>query len=78
MVLQTKKFVDKYLLVILIFMIVGIPIAFVNPGTGEIREQPWIGLFYASIAGIIIIWLYSAFKERKERQKDRAKKRSKK
>ena len=78
MVLQTKKFVDKYLLVILIFMIVGIPIAFVNPGTGEIREQPWFGLFYASIAGMIIIILYSSFQERKQRQKDRAKRRSKK
>ncbi len=78
MVLQTKKFVDKYLLVILIFMIVTIPISFVNPGTGEIREQPLILLFYAAIAGIIIIFLYSAFKERKERQKDRAKRRSKK
>jgi len=78
MVLQTQIFVDKYLLVILIFMIVTIPIAFVNPGTGEIREQPIIPLFYAGIAGIIIIVLYSSFKERKERQKDRAKRRSKK
>ncbi len=59
-------------------MIVTIPIAFVNPGTGEIREAPLIPLFYAAIAGIIIIWLYSAFKERKERQKDRTKRRSKK
>jgi len=59
-------------------MIVTIPIAFVNPGTGEIRDPPMISLFYAAIAGIIIIWLYSAFKERKERQKDRAKRRSKK
>ena len=75
---KPKKFVDKYLLVILIFMIVTIPIAFVNPGTGEIRDPPIIPLFYAAIAGIIIIWLYSAFKERKERQKDRAKRRSKK
>ncbi|MDH3619004.1 MAG: hypothetical protein OEM89_09830 [Nitrosopumilus sp.] len=69
---------DKYLLVILIFMIVTIPIAFVNPGTGDIREQPIIPLFYAAIAGIIIIILYSSFKERKLRQKDRAKRRSKK
>ncbi len=78
MVLQTKKFVDKYLLVVFIFMIVGIPIAFVNPATGEIREPPWFGLFYASIAGMIIIILYSSFQERKQRQKDRAKRRSKK
>jgi len=59
-------------------MIVTIPIAFVNPGTGDIREQPIIPLFYAAIAGIIIIILYSSFKERKLRQKDRAKRRSKK
>ncbi len=78
MVLQTKKFVDKYLLVILIFMIVTIPIAFVTPATGEIREQPLIPLFYAAIAGIIIIVIYSSYKERKQRQKDRAKRRSKK
>ena len=78
MVLQIKKFVDKYLLVILIFMIVTIPIAFLSPATGEIREQPLIPLFYVAIAGIIIIVLYSSYKERKERQKARAKRRSKK
>jgi len=75
---KQKKSVDKYLLVILIFMIVTIPISFVNPSTGEIREQPLIPLFYAAIAGIIIIILYSSFKERKQRQADRAKRRSKK
>ena len=69
---------DKYLTVILIFMIVGIPISFVSPTTGEIREQPYIGLFYVSIAGISIIVLYSSYKERKERQKANAKRRSKK
>ena len=78
MVLQTKKFVDKYLLVILIFMIVTIVIAFVNPSTGEIRDPPQIPLFYAGIAGIIIIVLYSSYKERKQRQKDNVKRRSKK
>lgn len=69
---------DKYLIVILIFMIVGIPIAFVNPNTGEILEQPVIPLFYASIAGISIIIIYSSYKDRKERQKANAKRRSKK
>jgi len=59
-------------------MIVGIPIAFVSPTNGEIREQPLIPLFYASIAGIIIIFFYSGYKERKERQKERAERRSKK
>ncbi len=69
---------DKYLTVILIFMIVGIPISFVNPSTGELRDPPFIGLFYASIAGIIVIMLYSSYKERKLRQKANAKRRSKK
>ena len=76
MVLEILHFVDKYLTVILIFMIVGIPISFLSPTTGEIREQPYIGLFYISIAGIIIIVLYSSYKERKERQKANAKRRS--
>lgn len=69
---------DWYLLVIMIFMIVTIPIAFVSPGTGEIREQPLIPLFYAAIAVMIIIILYSSYKDRKQKQKDKAQRRSKK
>ena len=59
-------------------MIVTIPIAFVEPSTGEIREQPYIGLFYLAIAGIIIIVLYSSYQDRKERQKANAKRRARK
>ncbi|AFS81444.1 hypothetical protein NKOR_07915 [Candidatus Nitrosopumilus koreensis AR1] len=69
---------DKYLTVILIFMVVGIPIAFFSPTTGELREQPFIPLFYGSIAGIIIIVIYSSYKEKKERQKANARRRSRK
>ncbi|HIE46430.1 MAG: hypothetical protein ABGW49_04325 [Nitrosopumilus sp.] len=69
---------DKYLLVILIFMVVTIPIAFIEPSTGDLRDPPLIPLFYAAIAGIIIIVLYSSYKERKERQKANVKRRSKK
>ncbi|MGY5141130.1 MAG: hypothetical protein ACW9W9_07015 [Candidatus Nitrosopumilus sp. Bin_571-38] len=69
---------DKYLLVILIFMVVTIPIAFVEPSTGEFRDPPLIPLFYAAIAGIIIIMVYSSYKERKERQQANAKRRSRK
>ncbi len=69
---------DKYLVVVMIFLIVGIPIAFISPATGEIREQPYIPLFYASIAGISVIILYSSYKERKQKQKDNIKRRSKK
>lgn len=69
---------DKYLLVILIFMVVTIPISFVEPSTGEFRDPPLIPLFYAAIAGIIIIMVYSSYKERKERQQANAKRRSRK
>ena len=47
----------------------GIPIAFVSPDTGELRPQPFIGLFYASIGGIIVVIVYSGYKGKKERQK---------
>lgn len=69
---------DKYLLIVLMFLVVGIPIAFVSPTTGQIRDQPLILLFYASIAGISVIIVYSSYKERKKRQKDNVKRRSKK
>lgn len=67
---------DKYLLVILIFMVVTIPIAFVEPSSGEFRDPPLIPLFYAAIGGIIIIMLYSSYKDRKERQAANVKRRS--
>ena len=56
-------------------MVVTIPIAFVEPTTGQIREPPLIPLFYAAIAGIIIILVYSSYKDRKEHQKANAKRR---
>ena len=59
-------------------MIVGIPISFVSPTTGDIREEPLILLFYGSIGGISIIIVYSSYKERKERQKANEKRRSRK
>ena len=59
-------------------MIVTIPIAFVEPATGDLRDPPLIPLFYAAIAGIAIIILYSSYKERKERQKANAKRRARK
>lgn len=59
-------------------MVVTIPIAFVEPSTGEFRDPPLIPLFYAAIAGIIIIFTYSTYKERKERKEANAKRRSRK
>ncbi|BDQ30237.1 MAG: hypothetical protein K5798_02150 [Nitrosopumilus sp.] len=69
---------DKYLLIILIFMVVTIPVAFIEPSSGQVRDPPLIPLFYAAIAGIIIILVYSSYKEKQERQKANAKRRSRK
>ena len=60
---------DKYILVLLGVLVMGIPIAFVSPDTGELRPQPFIGLFYASIGGIIAVIIYGSYKAKKERQK---------
>ena len=73
-----KYLVDKYLLVILVFMIVSIPISFVSPTTGELRDPPYLGLFYVAIAGIFIIIVYSSYKDRKDRQRSNAQRRAKK
>ena len=60
---------DKYLTIILIFMVVGIPIAWISPLTGEMRDPPLYVLFYGSIGGIIFILFYGGYKDTKERQK---------
>ncbi len=69
---------DKYLLVILAFMVVSIPIAFISPTDGMLRDPPLILLFYAAIAGIAIIIVYSSYKDRKIRQRENRRRRSKK
>ncbi len=69
---------DKYLLVVMIFLIVTIPIAFISPTTGKMYDQPLIPLFYTAIAGISIIVIYSSYKERKQKQKDKLNRRTKK
>ena len=69
---------DKYLLVMLAFMVVSIPIAFISPTDGMLRDPPWIGLFYVAIAGIAIIIVYSSYKDRKIRQRENRRRRSKK
>jgi len=60
---------DKYLLVVMGFLMIGIPIAFITPTTGELREEPFILLFYVSIGGIIVIIVYSSYKHKKVTQK---------
>ena len=63
-------------MVVLMFMIVTIAIAFFDPTTGDTRFIPH--LFYGGIAGIIIIVVYSSYKDKKARQAANAKRRSKK
>ena len=60
---------EKVLLIVLGFLIVGLPIAFLEPNTGELREPPLYALFWASIGGIIIVIVYSSYKAKKERAK---------
>jgi len=69
MALQRHTLMEKTLLVVLGFLMIGIPIAFISPTTGELREQPFIPLFYASIGGIIAVIIYIGYKGKKERQK---------
>ena len=64
---SAREFMDKYLTVIMIFMFVGIPISFISPTTGEIRNPPFYLLFWTSIGGIIAIFLYDAYKARSRR-----------
>jgi len=60
---------DKYLLVVMGVLMVGIPIAFLSPTTGELRDPPLFPLFWVSIGGIIAIIVYSSYKQKKETQK---------
>ena len=69
MALHRHTLMEKTLLVVLGVLMIGIPIAFISPTTGELMEQPFIPLFYASIGGIIVVIIYSGYKGKKERQK---------
>jgi hypothetical protein len=60
---------DKYLLVVMGVLMIGIPIAFLSPTTGELRDPPLFPLFWVSIGGIIAIIVYSSYKQKKETQK---------
>ena len=63
-------------MVILGMMFVGMAIAFISPD-GTIRRQPFIALFYASIAGAIAVIIYGSYKSRKEQQRLRRERRKK-
>ena len=68
MALQEQVLMDKYMMVVLGFLMIGIPIAFLSPTTGELREQPFFALFWVSIGGIIAVVVYSGYKGKKARQ----------
>ena len=72
MVLCRAPGVDRYLAVLMAFMVAGIPISLVSPTTGHLREPPLLPLFYASIAGIAAIVLYGAYRERQRRRAENA------
>ena len=63
---------DKYLLVILMFMVAGMIIA--------ATSEPFnLGLFYAMLGGALVILIYGMMKGRKERrERNRERRRSKK
>ena len=62
---------DKYLLVVLVFLVAGMGIAIT-------KDPPIIPLFYAMLAGAIAVIFYTSYKARKERQEENRKRRSKK
>jgi 4-hydroxybenzoate polyprenyltransferase len=62
---------DKYLLIVLMFLIAGMGIAIT-------RDPPVIVMFYAMLGGAVFVLLYSAMKERKERKSINKSRKSKK
>ncbi|HSB50699.1 MAG TPA: hypothetical protein VLC72_05165 [Nitrosopumilaceae archaeon] len=59
---------DKYLLIVLMFLIAGMIIAVT-------KEIPEWGLFYSMLAGALIVIFYSSWKGRKEQKELRKKRR---
>ena len=49
---------NKYLMVIMCCMLIGIPIAYVDPTEGGLREEPYTGLFFVSIGGATVSYTH--------------------
>ena len=62
---------DKYLLIVLMFLIAGMLIAVT-------QSAPVWGLFYSMLAGALIVIFYSSWKSRKEQKELREKRRKSK
>lgn len=58
-ILQLRAGVDKYLIIVLMFLIAGMGIAIT-------RTPASLGLFYSMLAGAIVVIIYSSIKSRKQ------------
>ena len=67
----------KYLSIVLAMMIVTMAIAFVSPYEGDIRAEPIYPLFWASVAGAIVVIIYGSYQNRKKQQELRRERRNK-
>ena len=67
----------KYLSIVLAMMIVTMAIAFVSPYEGDIRPEPIYHLFWASVAGAVVVIIYGSYKNRKKQQELRRERRNK-
>jgi len=67
----------KYLSIVLAMMIVTMAIAFVSPYEGDIRPEPIYPLFWASVAGAIVVIIYGSYQNRKKQQELRRERRNK-
>ena len=67
----------KYLSIVLAMMIVTMAIAFVSPYEGDIRPEPIYPLFWASVAGAVVIIIYNSYQNRKKQQEVRRERRRK-
>ena len=67
----------KYLSIVLAMMIVTMAIAFVSPYEGDIRPEPIYPLFWASVAGAVVVIIYGSYQNRKAQQQLRRERRKK-
>ena len=67
----------KYLSIVLAMMIVTMAIAFVSPYEGDIRPEPICPLFWASVAGAVVVIIYGSYQNRKKQQELRRERRNK-
>jgi 4-hydroxybenzoate polyprenyltransferase len=62
---------DKYLMIVLVFLIAGMGIAIT-------RDPPVIVMFYTMLGGAVFVIIYSAMKDRKSRRDINRSRKSKK